>query len=128
MKINTASASAALRRDEPTLQSADSLGVVKFNLQSPFSIYLHSTNLQSSFSRDLRFLSHGCIRLEKAFELAKVLAPDKIDVNELKRGKKNTESKTIKLARKIPVFIIYNPVKVNKEIVTLLPDVYGLLK
>ena len=73
-------------------------------------------------------LSHGCIRLEKAFELAKTLAPDKIDILELKQGKKNTESETIKLARETAVFITYMPVTVNGEKVSFFPDVYGLIK
>lgn len=105
----------------------NSLGVLKFNLRNPFSIYLHSTNSQSAFGRERRFLSHGCIRLEKAFELAKILAPDKIDIQELKIGKKNTESKTIKLPQKIGVFIIYNPVTLTDGKVNFLPDVYGLI-
>ena len=106
----------------------NSLGVLKFNLQNPFSIFLHSTSWQGAFAKDYRFLSHGCIRLEKPFELAKELLPDKIDIKALKSGKKNTESKTIKLPHKIPLFIIYMPVTVSGNKVILLPDVYGLIK
>ena len=106
----------------------NSLGVLKFNLESPFSIYLHATNLQSAFARERRFLSHGCIRLEKAFELAKALAPDRIDIRELREGKKNTESKTIRLPNKIGVFILYMPVTLTGDKVTFLPDIYGLIK
>ncbi len=106
----------------------NSLGVLKFNLQNPFSIFLHSTSWQGAFAKDYRFLSHGCIRLEKPFELAKELLPDKIDIKALKSGKKDTESKTIKLPHKIPVLIIYMPVTVAGNKVFLLPDVYGLIK
>ena len=106
----------------------NSLGVLKFNLESPYSIYLHSTNLQSAFAKERRFLSHGCIRLEKAFELAKALAPDQVDIQELKEGKKNTVSKTIRLPQKIGVFIIYMPVIVQDGKVIFLPDIYGLIK
>ena len=105
----------------------NSLGVVKFNLQSPFSIYLHSTNSPGAFARDRRFLSHGCVRLEKAFELAHTLLPNKIDINELQSGKKNAVPQTILINRKIPVYIIYNPVKVLNDKVILLPDPYGLI-
>jgi murein L,D-transpeptidase YcbB/YkuD len=104
------------------------LGVIKFNLQNPFSIFLHSTSSTSSFTRDLRFLSHGCIRLEKPFELADALLRGKIDIAELRRGKKNTESETLQLLLKIPVFIIYVLVKVESGKVTFLRDVYGLIK
>ena len=105
----------------------NSLGVVKFNLHSPFSIYLHSTNSPGAFAKDRRFLSHGCVRLEKAFELAHTLLPGKIDINELKSGKKNAIPQTILINHKIPVYIIYNPVKILNDKVYLLPDPYGLI-
>jgi len=88
---------------------------------------LHSTGQQGAFAKDFRFLSHGCIRLEKPLDLAKALIPDKIDIKELKSGKKNTKSKIIELPHKIPVFIIYMPVKVSGKKVTFLKDVYGLI-
>jgi len=106
----------------------NALGVLKFNLQNPFSIFLHSTSLKSAFAKDYRFLSHGCIRLAKPMEFAKALLPDEIDIKALKSGKKNTESKTITLPHKIPVFIIYNPVMVAGKKVTFLKDEYGLIK
>ena len=106
----------------------NAMGVIKFNLQNPFDIFLHSTSSPAAFAKDLRFLSHGCIRLEKPLELAKVLLPDKIDIKKLKSGKKNTVSEIIRLPNKIPVFIIYQPVTVIGNHVTFLPDNYGLIK
>lgn len=106
----------------------NSLGVLKFNLQNPFSIYLHDTNSPAGFAKDSRFLSHGCVRLEKPAELADFLTRGKIDRYALNRGKKDTESKTIRLEQKIPVFIIYNPVTVVGGKVVFLNDVYGLMK
>lgn len=106
----------------------NSLGVLKFNLGNPFSIYLHDTNSKAAFAKDYRFLSHGCIRLEKPVELADLLTKGKIDVYALKTGKKDTESKTIRLAQKVPVFIVYMPVTVKGKQVTFLKDVYGLIK
>jgi len=106
----------------------NSLGVLKFNLGNPFSIYLHDTNSKGAFAKDYRFLSHGCIRLEKPIELADLLTKGNINDWELKTGKKDTESKTIKLAQKVPVFIVYMPVVVDGEKVTFLKDVYGLIQ
>ena len=106
----------------------NSLGVIKFNLENPFSIYLHDTNLKSAFAKDYRFLSHGCVRLEKPAELAALLAGNQIDVEALKSGKANTESETIKLSQTIPVFIIYMPVIVDGQKVTFLKDEYGLIR
>lgn len=108
--------------------SANSLGVLKFNLQNPFSIFLHATSNPGAFAKDYRFLSHGCIRLEKPFELADAMLRGKLDIEELKSGKKNTESTIIKLPVKIPVFITYIPLTVTGNKVTFLPDVYGLIK
>jgi L,D-transpeptidase YcbB len=105
--------------------SDNSMGVLKFNLQNPFSIFLHSTSMQSSFAKDYRFLSHGCIRMEKPFELAADLLRGRINLEELRSGKKDSESKTIKLTNKIPVFIIYMPIKVVGKKVIFLKDVYG---
>jgi len=106
----------------------NSLGVLKFNLGNPFSIYLHDTNSKGAFAKEDRFLSHGCIRLEKPIELADFLTKGKVNLWELKTGQKDTESKTIKLTQKIPVFIIYMPVIVDGEKVIFLKDVYGLVQ
>lgn len=108
--------------------SSNSLGVLKFNLQNPFDVFLHSTSWKGAFALKLRFLSHGCVRLEKPLELAQILLEDKIDIKELKGGKQNTESKTIQLPNKIPVFIVYVPVTVTGNKVTFLKDEYDLIK
>jgi murein L,D-transpeptidase YcbB/YkuD len=106
----------------------NSLGVLKFNMENPFSIYLHDTNLKGGFAKDYRFLSHGCVRLEKPVELAALLAGDEIDVEVIESGKADTESKIIKLTQKIPVFIVYMPVTIEGDKVTFLKDIYGLIK
>ena len=106
----------------------NSLGVLKFNLGNPFSIYLHDTNSKGAFAKESRFLSHGCVRLEKPIELADLLTRGKVNVWELKTGQKDTESEIIKLEQKVPVFIIYMPVVVEGENVIFLKDVYGLIQ
>lgn len=106
----------------------NSLGVLKFNLGNPFSIYLHDTNSKAGFAKESRFLSHGCVRLEKPIELADLLTEGKIDVSALKSGQKDAETKIIKLTRKVPVFIVYMPVTVDGQKVTFLKDVYGLVQ
>jgi L,D-transpeptidase YcbB len=108
--------------------SQNALGVLKFDLQNPYSIYLHSTSLQSAFQKNYRFMSHGCIRLEKPIDLAKSLLRGKLDIEELKNGKKDTESENIELPLKVPVFIIYSPATVVGNNVAFFPDIYGLIK
>ncbi len=106
----------------------NSLGVLKFNLGNPFSIYLHDTNSKGAFAKDKRFLSHGCVRLENPIELAENLTKGKISGWDLRTGQKDTESKKIKLAQKVPVFIVYMPVIVDGEKVIFLKDEYNLIK
>ncbi|MCK9411336.1 MAG: L,D-transpeptidase family protein [Prolixibacteraceae bacterium] len=107
--------------------SRNALGIIKFDLANPFSIFLHATSWQGAFTKDYRFLSHGCVRLEKPFVLADRLLNGDINIKKLKSGRKNTESKTIKLPHKVPVFIVYNPVIVVGKKVIFLPDTYGLI-
>lgn len=103
------------------------LGVLKFNFKNPYSIFLHATSWQGVFVKDYRFLSHGCIRLEKPFALAQALLGGKINIKELKDKESGTPSKTITLPHKIPVFLIYMPVAIVGKAVYFLQDVYGLI-
>ena len=48
----------------------NSLGRIVFRFPNDFSIYLHDTNNHAAFQRERRTLSHGCVRVQKPFELA----------------------------------------------------------
>ncbi|MDB4899471.1 MAG: ErfK/YbiS/YcfS/YnhG family protein, partial [Gemmatimonadetes bacterium] len=84
----------------------NSLGYVKFLFPNDFNIYLHDTPNHALFEKDVRAFSHGCIRVEKPTELAEwVLGWDAARVQQaMEQGPDNTP---VKLAKKIPVFIIY---------------------
>jgi len=47
------------------------LGLVKFDMSNPFGVYLHDTPSKSLFAREARYFSHGCMRLQKPYDLAK---------------------------------------------------------
>ncbi len=104
----------------------NALGIIKFNLQNPLSIYLHATNWQGVFAKNDRFLSHGCIRLEKPFDLAFELLDGKIDIEELKAGKANTKPSTISIPRKIPTYLIYSTAIIENGRVIFVTDYYKL--
>lgn len=105
----------------------NSLGLVKFMFPNSNNIYLHDTPVKSLFNKDSRAFSHGCVRVEKARELAiKILdsdknwTPEKIDVA-MHAG---TESQ-YSLKRKIPVYIAYFTARADENgNVSFFEDVY----
>ncbi len=107
----------------------NSLGVMKFNLTSPFSVYLHDTNNKAAFLSGYRYYSHGCIRIEEPIELANEVLPDKLDSNFLISCLKDQQPVAIKIDNPIPVFVIYQTVETNASgKLQYNKDVYGLLK
>lgn len=48
----------------------NALGRIIFRFNNDFSIYLHDTSSKEVFSRGDRDVSHGCIRVERPFDLA----------------------------------------------------------
>ena len=105
----------------------NALGVIKFNLTSPFDVYLHDTNMKSAFKSDYRFYSHGCIRLEKPFELANYLLTNPLDTAMLNSGLKVQNPKTVALPKPVPVFVVYMSAEVVDGDIKFYPDVYKLL-
>lgn len=130
--------------------AGNSLGRIVFRFNNNFSVYLHDTNNRGAFNRDCRTLSHGCIRVEKPFELACFLLTDaddrlkdKIRISmdlppETDEGKDYLEEhddddKPYRLisykevSPKVPVFIVYYTAYPNPEtgFVETWPDLYG---
>ena len=50
--------------------AGNSLGRIVFRFANNFGVYLHDTNNRGAFNREKRTLSHGCVRVQKPFELA----------------------------------------------------------
>lgn len=85
------------------------LGKFKFDFDNPFAVYLHDTPAQAAFARFDRLASHGCVRLEKPADLAKLLmqttpewTPEAIDAAV-------ADGKTVraKLAEPVTVYLLY---------------------
>ncbi|MDP2259063.1 MAG: L,D-transpeptidase family protein [Caulobacter sp.] len=49
------------------------LGLIKFDFNNPFAVYLHDTPSKGGFARYTRLVSHGCVRLERPLALARAL-------------------------------------------------------
>jgi murein L,D-transpeptidase YcbB/YkuD len=87
----------------------NSLGLIKFMFPNSNNIYLHDTPAKNLFGKDDRAQSHGCVRVEKARELAiLILDNDKnwtpATIDEAMHA--GTEKK-YSLNHKIPVYIAY---------------------
>jgi murein L,D-transpeptidase YcbB/YkuD len=106
----------------------NSLGVVKFTFDNPHSVFLHDTNAPHLFARSQRALSHGCVRVEKAKQLAYYLVKnDTIFSNPELLAKyfelsKRTE---VSLIQPIPIFIRYFTAWADGDEVVYYNDVYG---
>jgi murein L,D-transpeptidase YcbB/YkuD len=91
------------------------------------NIYLHDTPAKSLFKRDDRALSHGCVRVEKARELAiKILDGDSNwDAQKIDEAMNSGEEKNYSLKRKIPVYIVYFTALVDEHgHISFYDDVY----
>lgn len=101
------------------------LGQVKFMFPNPQNIYLHDTQARNLFNYEVRTFSHGCIRIEKPFELAAYLLGEKTPqpVQALLEGGR---PKVVRLKSPITVHLAYFTAWVNKDgTVHFRNDVYG---
>ncbi len=107
---------------------ANVMGRAKFVLANKRGIFLHDTKDRYMFEWKDRARSHGCIRVDGAERLARMLieqdtpGPDPL-IDEALRGWKTT---SWELSRPIPVVIDYNTVVVDADgTVRIVEDVYG---
>lgn len=127
----------------------NSLGRIIFRFPNKFDIYLHDTNNRGAFSRERRTLSHGCMRVQKPFQLAQFLLPEatewdldrlRISIDmppESQRGHDWIEEHAddpkphrllsyMKVLPAVPVYVLYYTVYPNPETGALetYPDIY----
>ena len=93
------------------------LGRVKFMFPNRHSIYLHDSPERSLFGRSVRAFSHGCIRLEKPMEFARLLlGKEGHDFDELYSVAEGTTNEIeIFLKERIPVHITYQTAWVDEN-------------
>lgn len=87
----------------------NSLGVIKFMFNNPFGVYLHDTNSKRLFGKEVRALSHGCVRMENPWILANYLIQDekKYNTDSLFEYYIKEQKKTIPLHKPLPLYIKY---------------------
>ena len=87
----------------------NALGKIKFLFNNESSVYLHDTPAQAGFAKDMRAMSHGCVRLEKPLELAGALFGSGNKYDKIKTGMQsdNPIATDIGLPKQIPVYLTY---------------------
>ena len=106
----------SLRQSRGGSGPLNALGGVRFSLTNKFGIYLHDTPHKELFGKHDRSFSSGCLRVEKAAELAMFALDD--DPNwpfeRLTEAMTGAKIQTVKLASPLPVHIIYRTAWVNE--------------
>ena len=126
----------------------NSLGRLVFRFKNKFSVFLHYTSTPSVFKRDSRSISHGCVRVERPFELAHFVLdePDEwlLDRIRISMGLKPASERGMKYLRAhqdeedhkligyvpvkphVPLYIIYYTLWPDETgALQTWPDVYG---
>jgi murein L,D-transpeptidase YcbB/YkuD len=107
----------------------NALGVIKFNIASPYGVYLHDTNNKTAFFSGYRYYSHGCIRIEEAIDLGNHLLHNKLDTTFLQACYKYQKPVPVNLDQPVPVFVVYMPADAsNTGTIRYYKDVYRILK
>jgi len=94
----------------------NALGQVKFDLRSPFGVYLHDTPGRASFARRARTLSHGCMRLEQPRELAeRLLAVQGWARARIDQAIAAGSTQRVSLRNPMPLFVVYRTASVDQD-------------
>jgi hypothetical protein len=107
----------------------NSLGCVKFVFPNPYSIFLHDTPGKRSFSKEIRALSHGCVRVQHPEMLADYLVREfsvqnhDIDIIGMMNNGTRME---IALSTPVDLYIHYITCEADEDLnIFYYSDVYG---
>jgi L,D-transpeptidase YcbB len=107
----------------------NALGRIKFELPNEYDVYLHDTPSHPLFSRAIRSLSHGCVRLENPRQLAVyLLATGKTawGLKEVDDAIAEGDTRRVPLARSVPVYLLYWTAFVDDDgTLQFRDDIYG---
>ncbi len=113
----------------------NALGVIKFNFENPYSVYLHDTNQRYLFKNSMRSLSHGCVRVQEWEKLAfyiirndsVLVQPDtlKYNTDSITNWIANKEKHRLNVKFQIPLFIRYFSCEGKGGGIRFYDDIYG---
>lgn len=110
----------------------NSLGIIKFEFENKYGVYIHDTPSKSLFSKDIRAFSHGCMRCQNPVELAKIILHfdcinqkcntiDSAKVDSLLLLENNY---SIRLKKNIEIYVEYNTIIMQENNLVELLDIY----
>ncbi|WP_242223349.1 L,D-transpeptidase family protein [Shinella zoogloeoides] len=102
----------------------NALGELKILFPNTHAIYMHDTPSKSFFKKDMRALSHGCVRLAEPRKMAAAV----LGVSEADVGKEIAAggNRALPVKADIPIYIAYFTAWPNKDgAVEYFDDVYG---
>ncbi|MGQ3209502.1 MAG: L,D-transpeptidase family protein [Shinella sp.] len=102
----------------------NALGELKILFPNSHAIYMHDTPSKSFFKKDMRALSHGCVRLVEPRKMAAAV----LGVSEEEVGKEIAagRNKALSVKADIPIYVAYFTAWPNKDgKVEFFDDVYG---
>ncbi|HMI04217.1 MAG TPA: L,D-transpeptidase family protein [Pedobacter sp.] len=107
----------------------NSLGKIKFLFDNESSVYLHDTPAKEAFKLPVRAVSHGCVRVEKPLELARVLFGEGDKFELIKKEMAQTAAQTardIALPDKVAVYLTYFTCWADENgVLQFRKDIYG---
>ena len=102
----------------------NALGQIKFNIENPYTIYLHGTPDGKLFQKTARAFSSGCIRLKTPVELAAWVLNnnEKWSSDQIQTSINKGSTQSVNPDTKIDVFFIYQTVWLGENGLTYISD------
>lgn len=104
------------------------LGEVKFYSPNEFGVYLHDTSSRWRFRDRMRALSHGCVRVERPWELASLLwGHEAAGVESVVVWRADSLTRMVRFPQPVPLHLCYWTAWVDTAgACQFRPDVYGI--
>lgn len=101
----------------------NALGELKILFPNSHAIYMHDTPSKSFFQRDMRALSHGCVRLQEPRVMAAAVMGT--SVSEIGKQIASGQNRAVSVPQKLPIYVSYFTAWPNKDgTVEYFADVY----
>lgn len=106
----------------------NALGPLRFNIENPYTIYMHGTPDTHLFQKAKRNFSSGCIRLEDPVKMAKFVFNDAAwDEAAIESKIDAKATRVVKLPHHVAVFVVYSTAFIGMDgVERFADDVYGL--